>query len=115
MDRSVKAAMLSGLVFPGVGQLFLKRRVRGLLFLLPALVATIYFTHAVLQPVLAIAQDIGAGIVPLDPFAIQRRVEATRIDTTLMDVAVLVMVAAWIGSTLDAWLVGRTPAAVAAK
>ncbi len=115
MDRSVKAAMLSGLVFPGVGQLFLKRHVRGVLFLLPAAIATFYFSHAILAPVLAIAHDVGAGIVPLDLFAIQRRVEATRIDTTMMDLAVLVMIAAWIGSTLDAWLVGRQALPVAAK
>ena len=107
MDRSVKAALLSGLVFPGVGQLFLKRRARALVFLIPAALAGIYFGGAIMAPVMAIANDVGSGALPFDPVLIQARVEQTRIDTSAMNVAAVVMLVAWIGSTLDAWLLGR--------
>ena len=107
MDRSVKAALLSALVFPGVGQLFLKRRTRALLFLVPAAVAGIYFGSAIMVPVMAIAHEVGSGALPFDPVVIQARVEQTRLDTTAMNMAALVMLVAWIGSTLDAWLLGR--------
>ena len=40
MKQSNKAALFSGLAFPGLGQLLvLKRPVRGLVFMLPALAA----------------------------------------------------------------------------
>ena len=110
MDRSVKAAMLSGLVFPGCGQLFLKRHLRALLFLVPAAVAGTYFGMAIMQPVLAIAREIGSGALAFDPILIQARVEQTRIDSTAMNAAALVMMVTWVGSTLDAWLIGRQPA-----
>jgi hypothetical protein len=115
MNRSAKAALLSGLVFPGVGQLFLKRPLRAMIFLLPALLASWYFASAVMQPLLAIAADIVSGALPFDPFLIQARVDQSRIDTGPMNLATLVLVLTWIASTADAWLLGRRDQAVAAK
>ncbi len=115
MDRSVKAAVLSGLVFPGIGQLFLKRPLRALLFLAPALLATVYFSSAVLEPVFAIANEISTGKMAFDPFLIQQRVEDSKIDTGMMNMAALVMVVTWVASTIDAWLLGREAPPVAPK
>jgi hypothetical protein len=115
MDRSLKAAMLSALVFPGVGQLYLKRTARGMIFLLPALIASWYFANAVLQPVMAIAADLGSGALPFDPSLIQARVDQTRVDTSMMNLATMVLVFAWLASTIDAWLVGRAQTRVAEK
>lgn len=115
MNRSAKAALLSGLVFPGVGQLFLKRPLRAMIFLLPSLIASWYFTSAILQPLLAIAADIASGALPFDPFLIQARVDQSRIDTGPMNLAAAVLVVAWLASTVDAWLLGRRPDLVAAK
>ncbi len=111
MDRSVKAALLSALVFPGVGQLFLKRPGRALVFLLPALAAGAYFASSVMGPVMAMALEISSGQMPFDPWLIQARIEQTRTDTSLMNGAALVLVVSWLASTLDAWLVGRAPGA----
>jgi hypothetical protein len=115
MDRSVKAALLSALVFPGVGQLFLKRPARAMIFLLPALIASWYFANAVLQPIMAIASDLGSGALPFDAFLIQARVDQTRVDTGMMNLATMVLVLAWIAATIDAWLVGRADKCVAEK
>jgi hypothetical protein len=115
MDRSVKAALLSALVFPGVGQLFLKRPLRALIFLAPALLAAFYFSSAVLGPVFAIAHEISSGSMDFDPFLIQQRVEQSRIDTGMLNVAALVMVVAWVASTIDAWRLGRGAPPVAPR
>lgn len=113
MNRSVKAALLSGLVFPGVGQLFLGHRMRGLLFLIPAAIAGLYFGGAVMKPVFAIAAEIRSGALPFDPFLIQARIDQTRIDTGAMTLATLVILACWAASTLDAWWLGRSAPSVA--
>ncbi|MEJ7808707.1 MAG: hypothetical protein WKG03_22650 [Telluria sp.] len=115
MHRSVKAAVLSGLVFPGAGQLFLKRPLRALVFMVPALLAAIYFSSAVLDPLLAIAHEITSGTMAFDSFLIQQRVEQSRIDTGMMNIAALVMLLAWIASTIDAWMLGCSAPPVAPK
>lgn len=109
MHRSVRAALLSGLVFPGVGQLYLGRYLRACLFLLPALAAALYFSTEVMQPVLAIAREVQSGALPFDPLAIQMRLEDQgHAASPLVNVAALVMLAAWIGATIDAWFAGKT-------
>lgn len=109
MNRAVKAALLSGLVFPGAGQLFLGKRLRGWLFVLPALAAAAYFLVQVIEPAMAIALDIGAGSMPLDPLAITAKVrQVAPAETPLMRLAAGVMIACWGASTLDAYRLGRT-------
>lgn len=115
MDRSTKAALLSALVFPGAGQLFLKRHGRALVFFVPAAAAALYFSSAVMQPVLAIAHEITSGAMAFDPFLIQQRVEQSRIDTFAMNLAALVMLVTWLSATIDAWIVGRRAPPVAVK
>ncbi|QYF92874.1 hypothetical protein KY495_19500 [Massilia sp. PAMC28688] len=108
MQRSTKAALLSGLVFPGVGQLFLGRHARACVFLLPALAAAVYFSAGVLDPIFTIAREIRLGSMPFDPVAIELRLrENGQAVSPLMNVAALVMLAAWIGATVDAWMVGK--------
>jgi TM2 domain-containing membrane protein YozV len=108
MNRAVSAALLSALVFPGVGQLYLKRRRRGWLFVLVALVAVVVFMAPILDLVLRISDEVAAGTLPYDPIAIAMRLEDQRRPASaLQSLAPLVMVASWIASTVDAWLLGR--------
>ena len=115
MNRSLKAALLSALVFPGIGQLFLKRPVRALVFLVPALLAAVYFSSAVLEPVFAIANEVINGTMTLDPVLIQQRVDQSHIDSSMLNLAALVMVAAWVASTVDAWRLGAVAAPLPPK
>jgi hypothetical protein len=75
MERSVRAALLSALVFPGAGQLYLRLRIRALLFIVPALGAVAVFLAQVWDLVNLISAEIAAGQVGLDPVAIAQRVE----------------------------------------
>jgi hypothetical protein len=110
MQRSVTAALLSGLVFPGVGQIYLKRRRRGWLIVLLALGAVLYFTSGIMEPVLAIAKEIAEGALVPDPAAITARLEQSgQAANGLRTLAALTMLACWIGSTIDAWWLGRKP------
>lgn len=108
MSRAVSAALLSALVFPGVGQLYLKRRRRGWLFVLVALVAVLLFMAPIMELVMRITDEIASGKLPYDPIAIAMRLEERgQPATPLQSLAPLVMVASWIASTVDAWLLGR--------
>jgi hypothetical protein len=103
MNRSLKAALLSCLVFPGIGQWYQHRRGLALLFALPALVAGyVYLDHS-LDQANAIAGQVLSGAVPLDPAAIAAKVESqpTPLSVTLCGV---VFLACWVGSVLEALL-----------
>lgn len=104
MDRTpLQAALLSGLVFPGVGQWYLGRRVRALLFLVPAAGAAWYFGSRVWGLVELINADIAAGRMGFDPLAIAERVhQQAGASTEMMNYAALTMLACWIGSIADA-------------
>jgi hypothetical protein len=71
MNRSKgAAALLSALVFPGVGQWYLHRRRLALLFAVPALVAGYVYLNFALDEANALAGQVLAGSVPLDPAAL---------------------------------------------
>ena len=107
MSRSTIALLLSALVFPGAGHLYLKRRARALLFIVPALLAVGYFIMDVTRRASDIVDQVLAGRIDADPFAIAARLEQAGPTSFLVDLAMYVMLACWIGAALDAWLLGR--------
>jgi len=108
MDRSSKAALLSALVFPGVGQWYLGRRLRALLFAVPALAAVWVFLSHAWALAMAINQEIAAGRIGLDPLDIAQRIHQQAASSTgVTDIAAALMIACWAGSAIDAFLLGR--------
>jgi hypothetical protein len=101
MNRSTKAALLSGLVFPGVGQWFQGRRGMALLFALPALVAGYAYLNHSLDEANALAGQIMSGAVALDPAALEAKLEnqPTPLWVTLCGVVFLLC---WVGSVIEA-------------
>ena len=108
MPRPLTAALLSGLLFPGAGQIYLKRRLRGWLIVLVVLVAVCYFATQVLTPVLTLMGEALDGTLAPDPVAISERLQREgNADNPLNTLAVAVIVIGWIGSVIDAYLLGR--------
>lgn len=109
MSRSTTALLLSALVFPGAGHLYLKRRSRALLFIVPSLVAVVYFVTDAIERAGEMADQIMSGSLGSDPVAIAARLEQAGPTSILVDVAIYVMLACWIAAAVDAWLLGRKP------
>lgn len=108
MDRSVVALLLSGLVFPGAGQFYLGRRARACLFMVPALVAAIYFFKQVVDSASLLVDEVLRGALPADPLLIAERLhQQGETASPLMNVAAAVMLVCWLASVADAWLLGR--------
>jgi hypothetical protein len=103
MKSKVKAALLSGLVFPGIGQYYLGRRTRGLLFLAPAAIGGLLYMNGMLDEANALAGQLMSGKLGLDPAAIEAGIEAhpTPLATS---VSGIVFVVCWVGSVLEALL-----------
>lgn len=107
MNRSVIAALLSALVFPGAGHFYLKRPARALAFLLPAAAAVLYFLGKVAGQVSEMVGLVQSGALAFDPVAIGARLEHSGIDSPMMTMAIWVMIACWLGAIVDAALLGR--------
>jgi TM2 domain-containing membrane protein YozV len=105
MKQSMKAALLSGLVFPGAGQLYLGQRRRGWAFIVSVLLIFAYLVihvtvHAYRE--IAAAQAKGAAI---DMTAIQRSVAAVSDAATTAGFLLLVLL--WLAAMLDAYVAGE--------
>ncbi|MDB5800063.1 MAG: hypothetical protein JWL63_1002 [Rhodocyclales bacterium] len=109
MKKSVLAALLSGLVFPGTGYFVLKRTMRGLVVVAIAVAGLIYLSNAAIQQAAGVMEKISAGEVPLDASGIEKLVAATPTgaDPVLLNLATLAMVGCWLFSIVDGYRIGR--------
>lgn len=117
MKRSTKAALLSGLVFPGLGHMVLKQYLRGSILMLSALIALSVIVAKAVNKALAIVDKINSGEVPLEAGAITEQVSKSTggMEGSILNIATLVVVACWLIGIIDSYRVGinqekqRTP------
>jgi hypothetical protein len=107
MKTSTKAVLLSVLVFPGAGHLYLKRGWRGIVFLAPAMVAVIYIFQQAWEEANRIADQILAYPTSLDPVALAAQIEQGSGNTFWANVASAVMLLCWVGAAVDVWMLAR--------
>lgn len=105
------AALLSGLVFPGSGQLYLKRIARGLAFIVPTAFAGSILFSSMFERAQDLLARVESGSVPLNADALMAAIARQGDPGILPTIAGWVLLACWIGSTIDAWLLGGTEAA----
>lgn len=109
MRQSIKAALLSGLVFPGAGHASLKRYQRGLVFFTPAMVALLYLVRHAMEQAYSIVDKIEQGVVPLDANAISALIAAPPDDATqlILTLASWAITVCWIAGIVDSYRLGR--------
>ena len=109
MKQQTKAALLSGLAFPGLGQLLLlKRPLRGLVFTLPALASFAWLMHALWQGTTTLLNEALQGKLAPDPVLIATRLsEASYVPGA--GTAGWVLLACWLASILDALVIKDKP------
>lgn len=108
MTKSMKAALLSALVFPGAGHFFLKRHIRGII-LTSTTIASLYFLIAgVVEKALHIVDKIQRGEVQPDVAAITDLVTAqpTGSEMHVITIASYVLMIAWVIGIVDAYRIG---------
>ena len=108
MKRSSKAALLSGLVFPGIGHMVLKQYLRGSILMLSALVASSVIVTRVFQRALTIVDRINSGDIPIETSAIAEMVtnSTSGADSFIENTAVIVLGACWLIGIIDSYRLG---------
>ena len=108
MKKSSKAALLSGLIFPGIGHMVLKQYLRGSILMLSALAAFSVIVTRLLQRALTIVDRINTGDVPVETGAIAELVSisASGADSFIENTAVIVLGACWLIGIIDSYRLG---------
>lgn len=109
MKKSTKAVLLSGLVFPGVGHLYLKRWMSGLLLLGVAALASWHIGAVVMDTASVVAEKIQSGAVAADTDTIIALVEQeSKGAAQATNFAKRVWLACWVIGIVGSWWQGRS-------
>jgi len=107
MKTAMKAALLSGLVFPGVGQMYLKRVRRGLLFMIPVLLGIALIVAMATVGAMESLKAIQAQGGTVDSNAITAAAQTHAKETTGYFRAILLfLVLCWLAAIIDAYRIG---------
>ena len=108
MTRSTKAALLSGLIFPGIGHMVLKQYLRGSVLMLAALIAVSVIVTAAIQRALTVVERINSGEVPIETRAISDAIAnfTSGPDSLIVTISVFVLGACWLIGIIDSYRLG---------
>jgi hypothetical protein len=109
MSKSGKAALLSALVFPGAGHLFLKKHLTGAILLCASLAALYLIAADIWEKALAIVEKIERGEVSPDVAAIAELLSRQPMgnESHLLNAALPVLIICWLIGIADSYRCGR--------
>ena len=108
MNRSTKAVLLSALVFPGAGHLFLRKTLSAMLLIAVTFAAVYVLMTSVIQQANVIAEQILSGELQADLGSISNLVATPKDESSKINLATLALGIAWVVGIFDAWRVGRS-------
>jgi hypothetical protein len=109
MKKSIKAALLSGLVLPGAGYFALKRPLRGVVVLVLSTASLVYLINSAMQQAALLMDKAMSGDMPLDAAGIEKMISATPAGASEMlgNIATFLLIACWLFSIVDGYRIGR--------
>jgi hypothetical protein len=109
MTHAFKGLLLSGLVYPGLGQVILKRYMRGVAFILVATSGLVTVVAQAAHMALSILEkiDLNRAVVGPDQILQVTHQAMAEANTVLYKLAIALIICSWIYSTVDAFLIGR--------
>ncbi len=105
MRRAIKGALLSALIFPGVGQLSLGQTGRGWAFLLAALACVGVLVNEIVSQINASLANLDLTQVS-DPSALASQLEQSSSASSAYTLSLLLLAVCWLWSLVDAYLTG---------
>jgi TM2 domain-containing membrane protein YozV len=108
MKTAIKAALLSGFMFPGLGQMYLKRFKRGFTIMILVLLALGMIIRTVIVSALERLKAIesGGGIVDMETISNLARIDSAHGGINLKLILLFVL-CCWVFSVADAYKIGK--------
>jgi hypothetical protein len=109
MNNALKGALLSGLVFPGLGQVALKHYKRGAVMMLTVIVSLAVVVMKAVQLALAILEktEMEGGIISMSTILNATTQASANSGSFTYNLLFLLISVCWIIGTVDAYRIGR--------
>ncbi len=109
MNNSLKGALLSGVVFPGLGQIILKHYKRGIALMLTVLVSLLVIVVKAVQQALTILEKINSegGTINMSTISNIATQASTTLDSLIFNFVLLLMIFCWVIGVVDAYIIGK--------
>lgn len=109
MKSSFKGALLSGLVFPGLGQVVLKHYTRGIALMLTVLISLFVIVVKAVQHAFTILEAIESqsGAIDMSTISSAAMQVTTSSDSLVFNLLLLLIIFCWIIGVVDAYRSGR--------
>jgi TM2 domain-containing membrane protein YozV len=108
MRLSTKAALLSGLVFPGLGQMIMKRYRRGTLIFITVLMAIVTLAAMATSEVLTALEKMQTPGAEIDlTTALNLAAASSSSSGFYYNVILTIIVICWLFSIIDAYMIGK--------
>ncbi len=109
MNNSLKGALLSGFVFPGLGQVILKHYKRGAVLMLTVLVGLSVIVMKAVQQGLAVLEKIESegGAITMSTISNAATQASTTSSSLIFNLGLLLIIFCWIIGVVDAYRIGK--------
>lgn len=109
MKSSIRGALLSGLVFPGLGQVMLKHYKRGAVLMLAVSASLLVILIKAVQQAFAILEKIQSkgGLIDMSTISKAATQASTSFGGPTFKVALLLLMLCWIIGVVDAYRIGK--------
>ncbi len=109
MNNSLKGALLSGLIFPGLGQVVLKHYKRGAVIMLTVLFSLSVIVVKAVQHALAILEKIesAGGAISMSTISNAATQASTTSGSLTFNLLLLLVILCWIIAVVDAYRIGK--------
>jgi hypothetical protein len=115
MSNALKAALLSGLVLPGLGHFVLKHRARGIALMLGVLAGLLAVTTKASQSMLPVVEKLVSEGGPVDVNTVLNEVTRAFISSgdAAINLSLLLIVLCWAIGVVDSYRLGKKKGAEA--
>lgn len=109
MNQAVKLALLSGLVFPGVGQLSAGHKKRGWFIIIATFLLLFLMMSEILQKTMTAVENMMNSGAAINIESIMKvSADLTHFsDNSFLNTLFIIFIVGWIASTIDAYRIGK--------
>jgi hypothetical protein len=109
MNNSLKGALLSGLVFPGLGQVMLKHYKRGAVLMLAITATLLAVLIKAVQQAFTILEKIESesGVIDMSTISSAATQASTTSDSLIFKLLLWLIIFCWVIGVVDAYRIGR--------
>ena len=109
MRNSLKGALWSGLIFPGLGQVVLKHYKRGFALMLTVLICLVVVIVKASQQAVAIIERIQSegGVIDMSTISNSATQASTTSASLIINLLLLLIMVCWVIGVVDAYRIGR--------